>query len=118
MCLGFRRASLSGSLLDTSLHVCYSKTLISMKNDNFSIWPQEGTSWLQVQLCLLVVVRLLHLPLPSCRLQAAARDITFKGPCTQIVHTLAPKYLCRDYFNAKVYAIWVHGPLGLGLLRL
>ena len=32
-----------------------------------------------------------------------------KGPCTQIVYTLAPKYLYRDYFKAKVYAIWVHG---------
>ena len=21
-------------------------------------------------------------------------------------------YLCRDYFKANVYAIWVHGPLG------
>ena len=26
-----------------------------------------------------------------------------KGPCTQIVYTLAPKYLYRDYFKAKVY---------------
>ena len=25
-----------------------------------------------------------------------------------------PKNLYRDYFKAKVYAIWVHGPLGLG----
>ena len=23
-----------------------------------------------------------------------------------------PKVLYRDYFKAKVYAIWVHGPLG------
>ena len=36
-----------------------------------------------------------------------------KGPCTQIVYTLAPKYLYRDYFKAKVYTIWVHGPSGL-----
>ena len=35
-----------------------------------------------------------------------------KGPCTPIVYTLAPKYLHRDYFKAKVYTIWVHGPLG------
>ena len=35
-----------------------------------------------------------------------------KGACTQIVHTLAPKYLYRDYFEVKVYTIWVHGPLG------
>ena len=35
-----------------------------------------------------------------------------KGPCTQRVYTLAPKYLDRDYFKAKVYTIWVHGPLG------
>ena len=36
-----------------------------------------------------------------------------KGPCTQIVYTLAPKYLYRDYIKAKVYTIWAHGPLGL-----
>ena len=34
-----------------------------------------------------------------------------KGPCTQIVYTLAPKYLNRDYIEAIVYTIWVHGPL-------
>ena len=28
-----------------------------------------------------------------------------KGPCTQLVKTLAPKYLYRDYFKAKVYTI-------------
>ena len=26
-----------------------------------------------------------------------------KGPCTQIVYTLAPKYFYRDHFKAKVY---------------
>ena len=35
-----------------------------------------------------------------------------KGPCTQIVYTLALNYLHRDYIKAKVYTIWVHGPLG------
>ena len=35
-----------------------------------------------------------------------------KGPCTQIVYTLAPKYLYRDYFKANVYTNWAHGPLG------
>ena len=30
------------------------------------------------------------------------------GPSTQIVYTLAPKYLYRDYFQTKVL---VHGPL-------
>ena len=39
-----------------------------------------------------------------------------KGPCAQIAYTLAPKYLYRDYFKAKVYTIWVHG--GLELKRL
>ena len=34
-----------------------------------------------------------------------------KGPCTQIVYTLAQEYLEREYFKAKVYTIWVHGPL-------
>ena len=33
------------------------------------------------------------------------------GPCTQIVYTVAPKYLYRDCFKSKVYTIWVHGPL-------
>ena len=36
-----------------------------------------------------------------------------KGPCTQIVDTLAQKYLYGEYFKGKVYTIWVHGPLGL-----
>ena len=34
-----------------------------------------------------------------------------KGPCTQTVYTLAPKYLYRDYFKATVYTIWAHGLL-------
>ena len=38
-----------------------------------------------------------------------------KGPCSQIVYTLALKYTSLyRYFGAKLYAIWVHGPLGLG----
>ena len=41
-------------------------------------------------------------------------EINRKGPCTQIVKTLALKYLFRDYFKAKVYTIWAHGPLGKG----
>ena len=41
-----------------------------------------------------------------------------KGPCTQIVYTLGPMYLYREYFNAKVYTIWVHGPLGFKLAIL
>ena len=40
-----------------------------------------------------------------------------EGPCTQIVYTLAPKCLYRDYLKAKVYTIWVHGPLGKGFRR-
>ena len=41
----------------------------------------------------------------------SVRDLSPKGPCTQqIVDTSAPKYLYRDYFKAKVYTIWVHGP--------
>ena len=28
-----------------------------------------------------------------------------KGPCAQIIYTLAPKCLCRDYFKAKVYYV-------------
>ena len=35
-----------------------------------------------------------------------------KGPCAQIVYTLALKCLYRDYIKAKVDTIWVHGPLG------
>ena len=44
------------------------------------------------------------------------RETYLKGPCTQIVYTLAPKYLHRYYFKAKVYTaytIWVHGPMRL-----
>ena len=41
------------------------------------------------------------------------KGLGYKGPCTQIVYTLAPKYLYKDYFKAKVYTIWVHGPLGV-----
>ena len=29
-----------------------------------------------------------------------------KGPCTQLVYTLAPKYLYRDYFKANVYTLF------------
>ena len=35
-----------------------------------------------------------------------------EGPCTQIVYTLAPMYLNREYFKANVCIIWVLGPLG------
>ena len=35
-----------------------------------------------------------------------------KGPSTQIVDKLAPKYPNRHCFKAKVYTIWVHGLLG------
>ena len=35
-----------------------------------------------------------------------------ESPSTQIMYTLAPKYLYRDHFKAKVYTIWVPGPLG------
>ena len=38
-----------------------------------------------------------------------------KGPCAQVVYTLAPKYLKREYFMAKVYASWVHGTLEIML---
>ena len=41
-----------------------------------------------------------------------------KGPCTQIVYTLAPMYLYREYFKANVYTIQVHGPLGIGTWSL
>ena len=38
-----------------------------------------------------------------------------KSPCTQIVYTLAHKYLYRDYFKAtaEVYTRMENGPLGL-----
>ena len=38
--------------------------------------------------------------------------LPLKGACTQIVYTLSLKYLYRDYTEAKVYDIWVHGPSG------
>ena len=37
-----------------------------------------------------------------------------KGPCNQTVYTLALKQSLYRYFGAKVYTIWVHGPLGCG----
>ena len=36
-----------------------------------------------------------------------------KGPCIQIVYTLALKYTPFRYIGPKVYTIWVHGPLGI-----
>ena len=41
-----------------------------------------------------------------------------KGPCAQIVYPLAPVYLNRDDFKAKVYTIWLSGfrVFGLGIL--
>ena len=44
---------------------------------------------------------------------AYGRSCYPKGPCTQIVYTLGPMYLYREYFKANVYTISVHGPLGL-----
>ena len=32
-----------------------------------------------------------------------------KGPSTRIVYTLGPMYVYREYFQAKVYTVWVHG---------
>ena len=32
----------------------------------------------------------------------------FKGPCTQMVETLGPMYLYREYFKAKVYILSGH----------
>ena len=54
---------------------------------------------------------LLEIPRPT-----TPRILHSKGPCTQIVYTLAPKYLYRDYFKAKVSTIWVHGPFGKVLI--
>ena len=45
----------------------------------------------------------------ACSFEACAYPL---GPCTQVVYTLAPKYLYRDYFKAKAQTIWVRGPLG------
>ena len=44
---------------------------------------------------------------------AAAPGYTRSCQCAQIAYTVALKYLNRDYFKAKEYAIWVHGPSGL-----
>ena len=35
-----------------------------------------------------------------------------KGTCTHIVYTLALKYSLYRYIGPKVYAMWVHGPVG------
>ena len=53
-------------------------------------------------------------PRPSFSGVSAFRGLfALKGPCTQIVYTLAPKYPYRDYFKAKVYTI-----LGTWTLRV
>ena len=36
-----------------------------------------------------------------------------RGPCTQIVYTSAPIHPNSNFFKAKVYTSWAHGPLGL-----
>ena len=36
-----------------------------------------------------------------------------KGPCTQIVDTLAVMWSLHRYFSANAYTTWLHGPLGL-----
>ena len=41
-----------------------------------------------------------------------------KGPCTHIVCTLALKCSLYRYIGPKVYAMWVHGPLGSGCRAL
>ena len=41
-----------------------------------------------------------------------SRILGIKGPCTQIVYTLALEYLNRDYCNhckARAYLVWVYG---------
>ena len=51
----------------------------------------------------------------SSRLQSLwCSTLDPKGPCRQILklYTLAPKYLSRDYFKAKVCTICIHGRLG------
>ena len=40
-----------------------------------------------------------------------------KGPCAQILYTLALMKSLYRYFRASVYSIWVHGPLGVGMLK-
>ena len=40
-----------------------------------------------------------------------------KGPCAQIVYTLALKKSLYRYFGAKVYAIWARGILGEAILK-
>ena len=34
----------------------------------------------------------------------------FKGPCAQIVYTLAFKQASYSHFGPKVYTVWAHGP--------
>ena len=40
-----------------------------------------------------------------------------RGPCTQIVYTLGPMYLYREYFKAKVYPI-PEGPTYTTIMEL
>ena len=43
---------------------------------------------------------------------------TPKGPCTHIVYTLALKYSLYRYIGPKEYAKGVHGPFGMGCVRV
>ena len=46
------------------------------------------------------------------------RPLYPKGPCTNIVYTWALKGFPYSSFMAQVYAIWVHGPLGLAFMAV
>ena len=45
------------------------------------------------------------------RAHKAGRKNVPKDPCTQTVYALASKLSLYRYFLAKVYTMWVHGPL-------
>ena len=72
-----------------------------------------------------------HCPLPiahghilysgCCRVPRVPESMTSKmllafpkGTCTQTVYTLTLQSFLYRNFRAKLYAIWVHGPLGIG----
>ena len=41
-----------------------------------------------------------------------------KARCIHVVSTFASRYLCREYFKARVYTIWAHRPSGFRTLSL
>ena len=69
---------------------------------------------LGVQVCAMCLGGLVWVSIPGLHalhkdssMSACGESFMPTASKTQIVHTLASKYLNKDYFQAKVYTIWV-----------